>query len=38
MHCRLCSVLLKEAQPVGGGRHQGKPGALNGRLFDSKIK
>ena len=32
------SALLKEAQPVGGERHQGKPGALNGCLFDSKIK
>ena len=38
VHCRLCSALLKEAQPVGGERHQGQPGALNGCLFDSKIK
>ena len=29
MHCRLCSALLKEAQPVGGERHQGQPGAMN---------
>ena len=31
------SALLKEAQPVGGERHQGQPGALNVCLFDSMI-
>ena len=36
--CIAGSALLKEAQPVGGERHQGQPGALNGCLFDSKIK
>ena len=32
------SALLKEAQHVGGERHRGQPRALNGCLFDSKIK